>query len=210
MLEILAIIWLYRYLKNALEHKNRSTGLAALGPVFWVVGEILGAVFGALLIGDGLGLYGFAFMGALVGALAAIGIVSSVKPVELHCPKCQRGFLPRVGRPVSSLKCRGCDAPLRVMGGVVKVVKDKKKRIGGGVGVKATAQDGPQRCPYCHTDVAIEEAVACTRCMARHHDECWDSHKECASCGERTRFVGVEETEGRPKKKAPRRRAKDR
>lgn len=60
----------------------------------------------------------------------------------------------------------------------------------------------PGRCPYCRTAADEDEAVACTRCMARHHEACWDEHKQCASCENPTRFAGVEETAGRP----PRRR----
>lgn len=40
------------------------------------------------------------------------------------------------------------------------------------------------RCPYCHTSAsATREAVACQRCLARHHGACWDEAGCCSSCG---------------------------
>lgn len=47
-------------------------------------------------------------------------------------------------------------------------------------------EQGPTRCPFCHESVAVEtEAwVACERCLARHHPDCWKESKNCASCGE--------------------------
>lgn len=46
----------------------------------------------------------------------------------------------------------------------------------------------PGRCPYCHDVVAEDEAQACARCGAVHHEECLGIHGGCAafSCqGER-------------------------
>lgn len=54
------------------------------------------------------------------------------------------------------------------------------------------------RCPYCHDAVKDLEGVACARCMARHHEACWDEYHQCAACGAVERFRGVERTEGRP------------
>lgn len=42
---------------------------------------------------------------------------------------------------------------------------------------------GRDRCPFCHDDVARDEAVACQDCLARHHPACWDEGTRCASCG---------------------------
>jgi hypothetical protein len=53
------------------------------------------------------------------------------------------------------------------------------------------------RCPYCHDAVDTAAGVACAGCLARHHEECWDEHKQCASCAGTSRFTGIEETEGR-------------
>mgnify|MGYP004237515749 CR=1 FL=1 len=40
------------------------------------------------------------------------------------------------------------------------------------------------RCPYCHTAAApTRDAVACQRCLARHHGECWDESGRCSACG---------------------------
>jgi hypothetical protein len=44
---------------------------------------------------------------------------------------------------------------------------------------------GLARCPFCHDDVAVEREtwVACSGCLARHHDACWAEGARCASCG---------------------------
>ncbi len=43
-----------------------------------------------------------------------------------------------------------------------------------------------QRCPFCHESVEPErsdEWVACSRCLARHHEPCWGEGGACAACG---------------------------
>lgn len=57
------------------------------------------------------------------------------------------------------------------------------------------------RCPYCHAEAAAE--VACAQCAARHHEQCWDEHGQCAACGSTSRFGRLERTGGRAP--APRR-----
>jgi hypothetical protein len=42
---------------------------------------------------------------------------------------------------------------------------------------------GPGRCAYCHDAVETSERMACTRCLAVHHAECWSADHRCASCG---------------------------
>jgi hypothetical protein len=44
---------------------------------------------------------------------------------------------------------------------------------------------GLSRCPFCHDAIGLEttEWVACQRCLARHHDGCWDEAAGCAACG---------------------------
>lgn len=39
----------------------------------------------------------------------------------------------------------------------------------------------PGRCPYCHDAVAADEAAACERCGAVHHEECLGIHGGCAA-----------------------------
>lgn len=49
----------------------------------------------------------------------------------------------------------------------------------------APAIVGLSRCPFCHDAIGLEttEWVACQRCLARHHDGCWDEAAGCAACG---------------------------
>jgi hypothetical protein len=44
---------------------------------------------------------------------------------------------------------------------------------------------GLSRCPFCHDAIGLEttEWVACQRCLARHHDGCWDEASGCSACG---------------------------
>lgn len=45
-------------------------------------------------------------------------------------------------------------------------------------------EGAPVRCPFCHTDVDVEGAwSACGRCLARHHDGCWQEGARCSGCG---------------------------
>lgn len=49
------------------------------------------------------------------------------------------------------------------------------------------------RCPFCHEDVhpeahAVGACVACERCLARHHEACWDEARRCGACGGRRRL----------------------
>ncbi|MBX3467347.1 MAG: hypothetical protein KF878_10690 [Planctomycetes bacterium] len=43
------------------------------------------------------------------------------------------------------------------------------------------------RCPFCHDDVHPDAGdvacVACERCLARHHEACWDEARRCGACG---------------------------
>ena len=54
-------------------------------------------------------------------------------------------------------------------------------------------------CPYCH-DAVQEDGVACTSCLGRHHDDCWDTHGRCASCGHPERYAQVERTHEAPRR----------
>jgi hypothetical protein len=40
------------------------------------------------------------------------------------------------------------------------------------------------RCPFCHDDVGAGDrsAVACRRCLARHHTACWNEAGHCSAC----------------------------
>lgn len=43
-------------------------------------------------------------------------------------------------------------------------------------------RQSPNRCPFCHDDVRVEESVACRDCLARHHEGCWDEGAGCSTC----------------------------
>lgn len=51
------------------------------------------------------------------------------------------------------------------------------------------------QCPFCHDQVEPIDGVACATCLARHHDECWDSHGACSACNSTLRYGAPEETE---------------
>lgn len=54
------------------------------------------------------------------------------------------------------------------------------------------------RCPFCHVDLQVESErwVACARCLARHHDSCWDEGGQCGSCASPDRLAPVEHSSG--------------
>ncbi len=82
MLEIILIVVLTGKLRTIAQSKGRSAGWAALGPVLWIGGEVLGAVAGAIMGADGLSLYGGAILGAVVGAGIAWAIVNGLSAGE--------------------------------------------------------------------------------------------------------------------------------
>lgn len=45
------------------------------------------------------------------------------------------------------------------------------------------ARDGEVRCPYCHGDLGSVDLVHCSRCQARQHRECHQTHGSCAVFG---------------------------
>ncbi len=58
----------------------------------------------------------------------------------------------------------------------------------------AEAGDGEVRCPYCHGGLGDVDLVRCSRCEAKQHRDCHESHGGCAvfGCGSReTRAVGT-------------------
>lgn len=44
---------------------------------------------------------------------------------------------------------------------------------------------GLNRCPYCHDGVLVDRTgwLACSRCLARHHTDCWAESDTCGACG---------------------------
>lgn len=77
MLEIMFIIWISRKLAEVASGKGRSKGWGALGAGFWILGELMGFIIGAIL---GLGLAGYlvAIVFAGLGAFVAHTIVKSL------------------------------------------------------------------------------------------------------------------------------------
>jgi uncharacterized membrane protein YeaQ/YmgE (transglycosylase-associated protein family) len=84
MLEILFLIWFCKKLASIARDKNRPGSWGAVGAIGWIGGEIGGAVLGASTSNaQGMDLYGYAIMGAIVGALAAWLIVRNLSEVPL-------------------------------------------------------------------------------------------------------------------------------
>jgi hypothetical protein len=83
MLEVLFLIWYTGRIGALVEAKGRRSGwLKALTVLFWIGGEVLGAV-GAVVLGqEGLRLYGVALAGACFGAGVAYTIARSLPAVE--------------------------------------------------------------------------------------------------------------------------------
>jgi len=84
MLEILFLVWFCKKLAAIARDKNRPGSWGAVGAIGWIGGEIGGAVLGASTShAQGMDLYGYAIMGAIVGAVAAWLIVRSLSIVPL-------------------------------------------------------------------------------------------------------------------------------
>lgn len=84
MLEILFLIWFCKKLASIAREKNRPGSWGAVGAIGWIGGEIGGAVLGASTSNaQGMDLYGYAIMGAIVGALAAWLIVRNLSEIPL-------------------------------------------------------------------------------------------------------------------------------
>lgn len=86
MLEIILIIFFAKKIGSIAENKGHKKGAyIALAVVFWVVGEFMGAIVGAIVTGDtGLGTYFFALVGAAVGALVSYLLVNGLQDRSIH------------------------------------------------------------------------------------------------------------------------------
>lgn len=82
MLEILGIIAFARLLSRAATEKGRSKGWAALGVLFWIGGELMGFVVGALLGMETFAQYGVALLMAGTGVLVAYLVVKALPPLS--------------------------------------------------------------------------------------------------------------------------------
>ena len=75
MLEIVFLIWYVKKLAGIAATKHRSSGWGALGAIGWVGGEVSGGIVGARGGAVGMDLYGYALLGAAVGAVVAYLVV---------------------------------------------------------------------------------------------------------------------------------------
>ncbi len=111
-----------------------------------------------------------------LAALARTASARLAPPAEETCPSCGKPLPPEAR---GKKTCLACSTP-RPAPAVLE--RDDVR-----------AANSPNRCPFCHEDVAPEdEWVACKSCLARHHRDCWTESKACASCGEAA-FVAREE-----------------
>lgn len=83
MLEIAFLVFFCKKLAGIARDKNRSGGWGALGVLLWIGGEVGGAVLSLSMGKDGMELYGYALLGAGLGAVLAFVIVKSLAPVPL-------------------------------------------------------------------------------------------------------------------------------
>ena len=81
MLEILFLIHLTKKIGKIVEPKGRKPGgYKAMLVAFWFGGEILGLVIGMSVLGEGIGMYLIALVGAGIGAAVSFGIANNLAP----------------------------------------------------------------------------------------------------------------------------------
>ena len=88
MLEILILIKVTQHLAESLRVKNRSSGWAALFPIGWVGGEVVGLAYmlsrNKLIDGNGdidFGSYGIMLLCAVVGGVIGFIVVKSLREI---------------------------------------------------------------------------------------------------------------------------------
>jgi hypothetical protein len=80
LLEILFLIYLSKKIGKIVEAKGRKPGgYKAMLVAFWFGGEILGLVIGMSALGEGIGMYLIALVGAGIGAAVAFAIANNLK-----------------------------------------------------------------------------------------------------------------------------------
>jgi hypothetical protein len=82
MLEIILLISFGRKLAELAREKGRSAGWAALGVMFWLGGEFIGFIIGALLGLEGLAVYPIALLVGATGAFVAWMVVKNLPAVS--------------------------------------------------------------------------------------------------------------------------------
>lgn len=84
MLEIVFLVWFCKKLAAIAREKNRGGGWGALGALFWVGGEVTGFIVASGSHGEDTGaMYGYAILGAVIGAVIAYVIVKSLPEIPL-------------------------------------------------------------------------------------------------------------------------------
>jgi uncharacterized membrane protein YeaQ/YmgE (transglycosylase-associated protein family) len=83
MIEIIILVQFCKKLAAIAREKNRSGSWGAVGAIGWIGGEITGAVIGASGGAESMNLYGYALLGAVIGAVIAYVIVKSLSEVPL-------------------------------------------------------------------------------------------------------------------------------
>ena len=81
MLEILFLIWFCKKLAAIARDKNRSGSWGALGALGWIGGEVSGFVLAYKAGSVGMGGYGYALLGAILGATIAYVIVQALPKI---------------------------------------------------------------------------------------------------------------------------------
>jgi hypothetical protein len=81
MLEILFLIFLAKKIGKIVEEKGRKPGrYKAMLVAFWFGGEIIGFIIGGAMLGESIGMYLIALIGAGVGAAVSFGIANNLSP----------------------------------------------------------------------------------------------------------------------------------
>ena len=78
MLEIVAVIFLTRHLSKTAKNKGHTGAYAAIGPLLWFGGEILGVVIGLAMFDDLLAAVGIGLVLAIAGAITSAVVVHSL------------------------------------------------------------------------------------------------------------------------------------
>ncbi|MDW3194983.1 MAG: hypothetical protein R8G66_21605 [Cytophagales bacterium] len=83
MLEIIAIVSLGKSISKIIREKGRKPLLfVLLMVVMWLSFEVIGAVIGVILLGEGIGAYLFAIFGAALGGFLSYIIAKNASPIE--------------------------------------------------------------------------------------------------------------------------------
>jgi len=87
MLEILFLIYLSKKIGKIVEAKGRKPGgYKAMLVAFWFGGEIIGFIIGGAAVGESIGMYLIALIGAGIGAAVAFGIANNLAPERPESP----------------------------------------------------------------------------------------------------------------------------